>query len=149
MFIQSLFNVSQRRCIHNSILYSKIGNFSVLITRQIGANTSMSQRECRLCIIGWYIKVSTAKHYTFKPAVTHPIGQWLETTLFARARVLFCVDKIDTSLKLSKLRQINVTLHIKLSDHEANISQCKWVAFQTSYMLCAWHRVKLNYNEDA
>ena len=48
-----MFNVSQRRCKHNSILSLKIGSFSVLITPQIGANTSVSPRERRLCIIGW------------------------------------------------------------------------------------------------
>ena len=48
-----MFKVSQRRCKHNSILSLKIGSFSVLITLQIGANTSVSPRERRLCIIGW------------------------------------------------------------------------------------------------
>ena len=46
-----MFKVSQRRCIHNSTLSLKIGSFSVLITRQIGAITSVSPREYRLCII--------------------------------------------------------------------------------------------------
>ena len=48
-----MLKVSQRRCKHNSILSLKIGSFSVLITRQIGANNSVSPRERRLCIIGW------------------------------------------------------------------------------------------------
>ena len=93
-----MFKGSQRRCIHNTILSLKIGSFSVLITRQIGANTSVSPREYRLCIIGEF-KVNTAKHYTFKLAATPAIGQWHWRTLFAHARVLFHVYKIDlTSL---------------------------------------------------
>ena len=48
-----MFKVIQRRCIHNGNLSFKIGSFSVLITRQIGAKTSVSPQECRLCIIGW------------------------------------------------------------------------------------------------
>ena len=72
------------------------------------------------------------------------------STLFARARVLFHVYKIDTSLKLFKLGQLSVISHIKLSDHEATRSHSKCVAVQkTSYMVCAQHRVKLIYNEDA
>ena len=47
------------------------------------------------------------------------------STLFARARVLFHVYKIDTSLKLFNLRQISVISHIKLSDHEATLSHSK------------------------
>ena len=59
-------------------------------------------------------------------------------TLFAHARVLFHVYKIDTSLKLFKLRQISVISHIKLSGHKATLLHSKWVAFQTTtYMLLA------------
>ena len=73
------------------------------------------------------------------------------STLFVRDRVLFHVYEIDTSLKLFKLHQISVISHIKLSDHKATLLHSKWVSFQTSYILCAYiyHRVKLNYNEDA
>ena len=38
------------------------------------------------------------------------------STLLARARVLFHVCKIETSLKLFKSRQISVISYIKLSD---------------------------------
>ena len=62
------------------------------------------------------------------------------SALFARARVSFHVYKIDTSLKLFKLRQISVILHIKLSDHQTTLSHSKWVAFQISnnkiYVMC-------------
>ena len=37
-----MYQVSLRLCIHNSISFLKIGSFCVLITRQIGANTSVS-----------------------------------------------------------------------------------------------------------
>ena len=47
------------------------------------------------------------------------------STLFARARVLFHIYKIETSLTLFKLLQISVILHIKLSDHEATLSHSK------------------------
>ena len=66
------------------------------------------------------------------------------SALFAHASVLFHVYTIDTSLKLFKLRQISGISQIKLSDHEATLSHSKWVAFQTTYMLCASHPVKLN-----
>ena len=54
--------------------------------------------------------------------------------LFARARVLFHVYKIDTSLKLFKLRQISVISHIKLSDHEA--FQMSGIANSKLYAIC-------------
>ena len=70
-------------------------------------------------------------------------------TLFAHARELFHVYKIDTSLKLFKLRQISVISHIKLSGHEATLLHSKWVAFQTtSYMLLAMPRVETRGSEN-
>ena len=37
-----IFKVSQRWCIHNTILFLNIGGFCFLLTGQIGANSSVS-----------------------------------------------------------------------------------------------------------
>ena len=70
-------------------------------------------------------------------------------TLFARARVLLHVYKKDTSLKLFKLRQISVISYNKLSDYQTTLSPFQMSGISNKKLLCAQHRVKLNYNEDA